>query len=114
MPSELHSCHHQRGLAIDIIYVLHRSVCCVVSPSGLELEKHGRRCAGGGDCLAKLSQDPEVEGLSAAYFNNQTTDTVILSPGHEFRQKEPSEEARDEAEATKLWELSSKLVGLDA
>lgn len=74
----------------------------------------GVLCAGGGDCLAKLSQDPQVEGLTGAYFNNQTTGTVILSPGHEFRRKEPSDEARDEAEAKRLWELSSKLVGLDA
>lgn len=64
--------------------------------------------------MAKLSQDSEVEGLTGAYFNNQTTGTVVLSPGHEFRQKQPSEEACNEAEAKQLWELSSKLVGLEA
>lgn len=64
--------------------------------------------------MAKLSQDPEVEGLTGAYFNNQTTGTVVFSPGHDFRQKEPSEEARNEAEAKLLWDLSSKRVGLEA
>ena len=70
--------------------------------------------AGGGDCLAKLSQDPALDGVSGAYFNNQTTGTPLFSPGHEFRQKDPSQEAQNEAEARLLWDLSSKLVALGA
>jgi hypothetical protein len=64
--------------------------------------------------LAKLSQDPEFDGLTGAYFNNQVTGTLVFSPGHTFQQKEPSQEARNEEEAKLLWELSSKLVGLEA
>jgi hypothetical protein len=70
--------------------------------------------AGGGDCLVKMSLDPELDGVTGAYFNNKTTGTPFFSPGHVFQRKLPSEEAQNEAEATKLWNLSSQLVGLEA
>lgn len=53
---------------------------------------------------------PELEGRGGLYYNN---DLAPGTPtGHAFAAAEPSAEARDDAEAAKLWMFSEKLVGL--
>lgn len=68
---------------------------------------------GGGDCLAFMAADPNLMGISGAYFNNDTSGVPFFSPGHEFSKKLPSPEAQDRDKGIELWDLSGKLVGLD-
>lgn len=69
---------------------------------------------GGGDCLAFIAVDASLDGKSGEYYNNDTSGTPLFAPGHAFAAKTPSAEARDDAEARALWDVSSRLVGLDA
>jgi hypothetical protein len=59
-----------------------------------------------------MAVDPSLEGRSGLYFNNDTSGVPLFSPAHKFAAKEPSREARNDAEAAALWDASSKLVGL--
>jgi len=65
---------------------------------------------GGGNCLVYMATSPALEGKGGVYYNNDI-------PGygqHRFEPLDPSLEARDAAEAQKLWEISAQLVGLAA
>ena len=66
--------------------------------------------SGGGDCLVYMVTAPELEGVGGLYYNN---DLAPGTPtGHKFAPGEVSVEARDDAEAAKLWRYSEKFVGL--
>ena len=54
----------------------------------------------GGRALAYLASSPDVEGVNGAYFDKQ-------------RQRRPARNARDDAAAERLWEVSADLVGVD-
>ena len=60
----------------------------------------------GGSALAYLSADPGLDGVSGAWYDT-------LPPGkHQLAVHAPSEEARSVEAQAKLWEYSSKLVGV--
>lgn len=60
----------------------------------------------GGGCLEFMSVSPELEGKHGLFYSD-------YPPGkHTLVQRVPSVEARDEAKAKQLWELSEQLVGL--
>eukprot|EP00873_Tetraselmis_striata_P029904 jgi/Tetstr1/450168/TSEL_037210.t1 len=65
---------------------------------------------GAGNCLVFMATSPELEKTGGIYYNNDVTGLG----SHKFAAIQPSEEARKADEAAKLWELSAKLVGLDA
>jgi len=65
---------------------------------------------GAGDCLVYMATSPALEGVGGVYYNNDI-------PGlgqHRFEEDAPSAEAQNDSEAARLWELSAKLVSLDA
>lgn len=66
--------------------------------------------SGGGDCLVYMATSPSLAGVSGAFYNNE----IVPGKGHVLEEKQPSEEARDEGEGRKLWDVSAKLVGLPA
>jgi hypothetical protein len=68
--------------------------------------------SGAGDCLAFMAVDPSLDGKTGVYFNNDTSGTPLISPGHKFEEQLPSQEAQNDEEAAKLWELSAKLVNV--
>uniref|UniRef100_A0A7S0RIA9 Protochlorophyllide reductase n=1 Tax=Pyramimonas obovata TaxID=1411642 RepID=A0A7S0RIA9_9CHLO len=65
---------------------------------------------GGGRCLAYMAADPALEGRGGLYLNNNINFGV--QGNHEFIEFDPSEEARNQAEAKTLWQFSADLVGL--
>lgn len=54
----------------------------------------------GGEALANLAASPDLEGVTGAYFD-------------QTRERRPDPNARDDAAAERLWEVSADLVGLD-
>jgi len=66
--------------------------------------------SGGGDCLVYMVTAPDLEGRGGLYYNNGIA--AGEPTGHKFEAAEVSSEARDDAEAAKLWRYSEKLVGL--
>lgn len=56
-----------------------------------------KNTADGAKTTIFLASDPSVEGVSGRYFKDQ-------------RQTRPSADARDEASASKLWEVSDRLI----
>ena len=60
-----------------------------------------RRPQVGGSRLAYLATSPEVEGQTGGYY-------------HRNRLREPSELARDDALAERLYDVSARLTGLGA
>mmetsp|Transcript_18886 Transcript_18886/g.43896 ORF Transcript_18886/g.43896 Transcript_18886/m.43896 type:complete len:465 (-) Transcript_18886:207-1601(-) len=60
----------------------------------------------GGSGLAYLAVDPDVQGLSGGWYDS-------YPPGkHQLAKHAASEEARDQAKQSKLWDLSMKLTKL--
>jgi protochlorophyllide reductase len=59
----------------------------------------------GGSALAFMAVDPSLDGVSGGWYDT-------LPPGaHQLAKHAASEEARDEEEQRRLWELSTNLVG---
>lgn len=60
----------------------------------------------GGDTLVFMALDPSLDGQSGKFYS-------AVPPGrHEFVERTPSPEARNEEEAAELWRKSSILVGI--
>lgn len=55
----------------------------------------------GGATIVQLAASPELDGVTGCYFENQ-------------RPVRPSRRGRDAALAARLWEVSARMVGLDA